>query len=200
MQARIDPKYTRQLVSRGMPRDLLRVRPFNTDQHLVTIVSEVEGMKTRRVPKKVQQETLIKIMEKPFAGPYLMAISSSPNDGKAKMLAATIMQQALKAHLSGKFRSTRGKSLPLWHFVNGSFHDRLRDSMEERPSMLILSNITDQSTNVKFEKVRDLLEMFSDIPRIIVTTPLDPLTLVNRRIYLPLNHAFMLATARKTVL
>lgn len=200
MLARIDQKYIRQLVSRGMPRDLYRTRPFETDQHLVTIVSEIEGMKTRKVLKKAQIESLHKVMEKPFGAPYLMAISSSPNDGKAKMLAAFIMQQALKAHLSGKFRATRGKALPLWHMVNGSFQDRLRDQSEERPSLLVLSNITEQSTNVKFEKVRDLLEMFSDIPRIIVCTPTDPLTLVNRRIYMPLNHAFMLATARKIVL
>lgn len=200
MIVRIDQKYMRQLVSRGLPRDLYRTRPFESDQHLVSITSEIEGMKTRRVPKKMQQEALKRVMEKPIGVPYLMAISSSPNDGKAKMLAAFIMQQALKAHLSGKYRSARGKALPLWHMVNGSFQDRLRDNSEERPSMLVISNITEQSTNVKFEKVRDLLEMFSDIPRIIVCTPTDPLTLVNRRIYLPLNHAFMLATARKLVL
>lgn len=197
---RLDSNIVPKLVSRGMPRDILRMRPFNTDQHLISIVSEVEGLKTRRVPKKQQQEALQRVLEKPFGAPYLLAISSMPNDGKAKMLAALIMQQAIRAHIGGKFRGTRGKDLPLWHFVNGSWHDKLRDSQDEKPSMLILSNFTKDSTAAKTEKVRDLLERFNDIPRILLMTPDDPLSTVNRKLFVPVNSVLYLATARKVSL
>lgn len=196
---KLDSRLYPKLVARGMPRDVIRMPAFNTDQHLISFASEMEGLKTRRVTKKQQQQALLRVLERPFSAPYLMAISSSPNDGKAKQLAAFLLQNAMRAHMSGKFRSTRGRDMPMWHFLTGSFQDKLRDG-EDRPSMLILSNLTKDSTNVKFEKCRDILEKYNDIPRIIVMTPDDPLTMVNSRLYMPVNVVLHLATARKLTL
>lgn len=199
---KLDSRLLPKLTTRGMPRDIIRMPAFNTDQYVISFSSEVEGLKTRRVTKQQQQQALLRVLQRPFHAPYVMAISSSPNDGKAKQLAAFIMQHAMRAHLSGKFRATRGKDLPQWHFLTGAWQDRLRDGAEHaaRPSMLILSNITRDSTNVKFEKVKDLLEIYSDIPRIIVMTPDDPLTMVHRRLYAPINSLIHLSTARKLTL
>ncbi len=191
----------KNLASRGMPKDILRMRPFDLEHHLVSIDSQVDGIKTRRVLKKTQLAHFDRFMEHPFALPQIVAVSSFPNDGKAKMLAAYMMQRAYKAHISGKFRLTRSRHLPIWHTLHGGYYDNLRDGRsEEKPSLLVLSNITQDSTQVKFEKLRDLLEMYNDIPRIIVMTSNDPLTIANTRLFMPINTALYLATARKVEL
>jgi hypothetical protein len=196
----IGDQLQKHLISRGLPRDILRLRPFDLSQHVVSIVSEVEGLKTRKIPKLQQIEHYQALCNKPFGKPYIYIIGSSPNDGKAKQVAAHLMECATHHQLKNHFpRSTRGRQSPLWHFVTGNFPDRLRDSdgTSDQPSMLILSNITKDSTAVKLEKVRDLLEIYNHIPRVVVVTGEDPITFANTRLLIQVHYAMMLATAMK---
>lgn len=200
-QIKLGHTLVKHLVNRGLPRDILRMRPFDLSQHTVSITSEVEGMKTKKVLKNAQLEQFEHMLEKPFSKPLVYVMSSSPNDGKAKQAAAYMMEQATKGQLSGTYgRSTRGRQSPLWHMINGSWHDRLRDGADDQPSMLILSNITVNSTNVKLEKLRDLLEMYNHIPRIVVVTGIDPVTFANTKLMMPVSNVLQLATARKVTL
>jgi hypothetical protein len=185
------------LAARGMPKDIIRTRPFESEQHLITIDSKVEGIKNRRVPKKLQLQILEKLVAKPFSHPGIIVISSFPNDNKAKALAAFLMEKATGAHLYDKIKLTRNKTLPLWHTLTGGYYDKMRDSQHnEKPSMLILGNLAQNSTQQKLEKARDLLELHTDIPRILVTTSEDPLTFVNTKLFVSVSSAFYLATAR----
>ena len=198
MYVKLDPKLHKQLANRGMPRDILGMRQFKFDDHVVTINSEVDGLKKKRVQKALQIESFEHALAQPFGRPYLYIIGSSPNDGKAKQAAALLMQHAVAAHLAGEARrSVLGRQLPLWHVINGSFQDKLRDSKDQVPSMLFLSNVTVDSTNVKIEKLRDILEQYNSIPRVVVVTGTDPLTFANTRLHLPVNYVLNLATARK---
>lgn len=199
---RLGAQLNKHLVSRGMPRDVMRNRPFVLNDYTSTFTSEVDGMKPKRVTKLSQLEHWNNLLEKPFATPYLYIISSSPNDGKAKQAAAYFMEQASRKQLAGKFpRSTRGRQTPLWHMITGSFQDRLRDGVShDQPSMLIISNVTVNSSNVKLEKLRDLLEQFNHIPRVVVYTGEDPVTFANTKLFLPVNHVLNIATARKVSL
>lgn len=205
MQIRLSPspQLLKHLISRGLPRDILRMRPFEMLQYTTTITSQVDGLKAKKVMKQAQLEHFDAVMEKPFGRPYIYVIGSSPNDGKAKQVAATIMKTATQMQLQEKnlIKQTRGRQTPLWHMVTGAWADRLRDArVTDEPSMLILSNITSMSTNSKLEKVRDLLEMYSNIPRIVVVTGEDPVTFANKRLMIPVNHVLNLSTARKVVL
>ena len=198
---RLGPTILKQLIQRGLPRDILRNHPFEVDGHTYTFASTVEGLKTIRIAKKLQLEHLDHVLSKPFGRPYLYIISSTPNDAKAKQTAAFIMERATIGQLGGKYpRSTRGKTSPRWHMVNGSFRDSLRDNDTDNPSMLVISNVTTTSTNVKIEKVRDLLEQFSSIPRILVISGEDPISFANSKLFLSVNHVLNLGTAKKTVL
>ena len=71
----------------------------------------------------------------------------------------------------------------------------------EKPSLLVLSNVPSNSTNVKLEKLRDILESYSSVPRIVVTTGEDPITFFNQKLFLPLNYACYLTTSlvKKTI-
>lgn len=198
---RLSADYQKQLISRGMPRDVLRNRPFELNSHVTTLVSEVEGLKRRRVLKSSQLDHFTNVCQKPFSSPYLYIIGSQPNDGKAKQVAAFIMELATKGQLQGKHtRSTRGRQLPLWHMMTGGWHDRLRDGADDQPSLLILSNVTVTSTNAKLEKLRDLLEMYNHIPRVVVMTGEDPMSFANTKLFLPVNHVLNISTARKVSL
>lgn len=191
----------KQLVQRGLPRDIVRHRDFNTEHHAYTIMSASENMRVIKVNKSVQLQEYDEVLRRPFSSPYLYIISSGPNDAKAKQAAAHIMEVATAGQLAGKFpKSTRGKTSPRWHVVNGSFRDDLRDKNNDDPSMLIISNVTSDSTNVKIEKVRDLLEQFNGIPRILVISGEDPITFANRKLYMSVNPVMQLHTARKTIL
>lgn len=201
MIIRIDHTHYKQLLSRGMPPDLARYKPYNIESYTSSFVSEVDGLKPKRILKATMVNSFASVMESPFVSPYIYIISSSPNDVKAKYAAASIMAAATKQHLGGNaHKHTRGKQAPLWHVVNGAFPDRLRDFSTEDPSMLILSNITIDSTNVKIEKVRDLLEKFPSIPRILVVTGADPVTFANTRLRVPINKALYIMTAKKQIL
>jgi hypothetical protein len=189
------------LTIRGLPRDTLAQRPFNLSDYTVTIDSQTEGFKKRRVLKQTQIATYSQILEAPFSAPYIYVISSDPNDARAKQCAAHLMQMATRLQLSGvTSKQTVGRQTPLWHQVNGSYKDRLRDGADDQPSMLILSGITNDCTPVKLEKVRDLLEQFNHVPRIVVITGEDPISWANTRLKLSIQHALDLATNRSTSL
>jgi hypothetical protein len=84
-------------------------------------------------------------------------------------------------------------SLPYWHFVKGSFEDKLRDHEGTQmrvgnPALIVLDGIADNSTNVKFEIVRDLLEQYSSIPRIVIGAGSDPFMLFFNHIHQPVNN------------
>lgn len=187
----------RQLTVRGMPRDLLVVRPFTLGDYVASIDSRVADAPRRKVSKPLQLATHTKIAAAPFENPYIYIIASDPNDARAKYVAAHLMQTATRLQLTGTTRlQTMGRQTPLWHQTNGSYKDRLRDGADDQPSMLILSGITTDCTPVKLEKVRDLLEQFNYIPRVVAVTGSDPLTWANTRLRLAVNHVLYLANNR----
>jgi hypothetical protein len=81
--------------------------------------------------------------------------------------------------------------MPLWYRVYGCLSDSLRDRpIQEMPCMLILSNVNEGSSNFKLEKVRDLLEKYSEIPRIVVTGGEPPCDLFANKLYYPMRAGF----------
>lgn len=142
-----------------------------------------------------QLKALNTIMSNPLRGSYVLAISSYPSDLRAKYLAATIMNEAIK--VQQKVRSF--KALPLWHHVYGGAGDVLRDKpLAESPTMLVISNVNANSSQTKLEKVRDLLEKFSNIPRIVVLGGSDPCSLFSNYLHFPLKVGLYLGPGRKT--
>lgn len=179
------------MLTRGVSRQVFSIKPYSLEESCSMFVSRVDGLKPKRVRKDKQISMVEKILKNPFYGPYVCCIGGKPNDYKAKLLAATIMYNAMKIQGDATKpdsikRKLQGKSYPLWVNLSGTFNNPLLET-NDKPSMLILSNFPDNCTQVKLEKARDLLEHFSNIPRVVVTAGIDPLTLFNSRLYLPLN-------------
>jgi hypothetical protein len=53
-----------------------------------------------------------------------------------------------------------------------------------------VTGLSPNSTAVKLEKTRDLLEQNSHIPRIIVVAGEDPVTFLKSRLYYPVHNIF----------
>lgn len=193
----------KQMTMRGMNKQVFSVHPFTLEETLCSFNSEVQGLKAKRVSKHKQQEMMEKILDDPFYAPYLCCISGKPNDMRAKLLAAHIMMRAVQQHhdkeLPAKQRKRlRGRGLPLWHTLVGGFDNPVINTKAtgeiDHPSMLIISNITQDSTLSKIEKLRDILEVHCNIPRIVVLAGSDPLTFFNSRMHMSLSACAFLTS------
>ena len=177
----------KMLLARGVPySDMLHgTATFNVLENLVKYETEIPGVHSKIVSVQKQIRALESVIDNPIRGRYTVCINSFPSDLLAKQLAAHIFNLAIT---SWNKRHRPGRVLPVWHRVFGGLQDQLRDkNSDEVPSLLIISNVNDTSSNYKLEKVRDLLEKYSSIPRIVVTSSKDPITFFATKLHYPIN-------------
>lgn len=175
---------------------------FDIDSAFVKIKNETD-VDIKSIPLRRQARWLNQLLENPFRANPVIAISSYPTDLKSKLIASQIMSKAITYQQNNSDRRKYSqKDLPLWHRVYGGYKDNLRDNTysegKKNPSMLILTNINDDSTQAKIEKVRDLLEMYDRVPRIVVLGGVNPMTFFARRLYYPLRYAIFLGPEKKS--
>ena len=181
------------LVARGVPyADLPSGPRLSVSDMLLRIEQKREGQPDKLISTTKQLKVLNAILANPLRGSYTLCISSMPSDMRAKALAAHIMWVAMNT------QKGRSHAKPVWHRVYGSLGDPLRDKVQtETPSLLIISNIVEGSSALKIEKVRDLLEKYSSIPRIVVYGGADPLSLFTDKLHYPLKAGIFLGSGRK---
>lgn len=143
-----------------------------------------------------QRQYVHRFKSDPFHAFRVMGISSMNSDLTAKNIAVWMFGFAFKHFMTHRKEQRAGCSMPLWHRVYGGLGDRLLDS-SDRPAMLVMSNITTLSTNYKLEKVRDLLEKYHDIPRIVVIGGADPVTFFRQRLFYPIDAALLVGGSGK---
>ena len=189
----LDTERQRLLVSRGLPGvdSIPKGTRFDLVDYLVRMEPELPGVHNKPVSTKKQADKLRSILKKPLRKtPYTIGIASYPSDQRAKFLAQMIMSAAIDQYQANR-KDFGARSLPMWHRVYGGYRDSLRDgNSSEKPTMLIISNIHDESSSIKVEKVRDLLEMYSDIPRIVVYGGRPVIDLFAYRLSYPLTAGF----------
>lgn len=198
---KFDTERVKLLKSRGVDGYAFSMArsPFVMEDALVRIKPQVQWLPDdfllRSISVKKQINGIDRVLQHPLHGSYTMAIGSYPSDVRAKVLALNIMNKAIDAQMSG---SQRGRAYPLWHRLYGNFQDPLRDSKEpEHISMLVITNVGVDSSQVKLEKLRDLLERYDSIPRIVVVNGVDPVSFFAERVRLPLKYAFYLSAEQK---
>jgi len=180
--------------SRGVPApDLInRKRGWSLRDTAIDVNNEGTRGNVTTVTVKKQLRFVERILKSPFDSFRCMCISAMPSDLRAKELAVHLFWKATIAHRSGE-RPDRKKyyTPPLWHRLYGGFDEPLLNS-PELPSMLVLTNVLEDSTASKIEKTRDLLEKYSAIPRIVVTGGTDPLQLFRSRLFYPVDACVFL--------
>lgn len=164
-----------------VPGSVWRQGPFKWDP--TDFVTESEKLNDRIIDFRLQNVSLLNFKEDP-SKPVIYGVAGNPDDSKAKLFAAYLIQ----LHQS----ELAGHHNVVWHTMYGGYDNTLMkeykdvDSKSE-PTMLVLSNLTPSSTNVKIEKTKDLIERFSNIPRIIVCAGEDPMSFLHTRLFVPVN-------------
>lgn len=178
---------TKLMRVRGLPGYILSETEFKVDDFIQTYTSTLEKLTPMTIKKTNQVKYLKDILEDPTHAPYTACISSEPNDLRAKIIGSQIMQRCIQ----------EDKEV-LWHTVIGGYKDDLRDNTKywkRKLDCLIIANFLPDSTEMKYEKVRDLLELYSDIPRIILTTQAEPYAFFNA-MGIPLNYGIHIRSKR----
>jgi hypothetical protein len=188
----------RYLESRGVPAsDLLPYkRGWSLNDSLIDVHNEGPRGNVTSVLIKKQRKFIDRFFAHPFDSFRCMCISSVPSDMRAKQLAVQMFWHASQEHRAGNRPNRRSFSTPpLWHRLYGGFDEPLMNHTGERPSLLVLTNVLEDSTASKIEKTRDLLEKFSEVPRIIVTGGTDPLQIFRTRLFYPVDACVFLDSA-----
>jgi len=183
------------LINRGAPKYLLRGKLTLTR----TDVAASTSADYKSVPPDVQLAHLQSTLDDPHATDGLFVIGSSGDDARARGVALGIMQ----ASMLGALDST-SHPRPLWWSVYGGRWDRLRDDESWRSSlgrvgMLVVSNVADNSTNEKIEKVVDLLHLYCNVPRVVVVDGADPLEFAATRLRRRPNRVLFLSRRGRTL-
>ncbi|QZE60076.1 hypothetical protein pEaSNUABM35_00159 [Erwinia phage pEa_SNUABM_35] len=175
-----EPAVAKQMQTLGVDPQLLfgKQEQFDVAEAAQDYKSISPYFKGKVVGKAKQLTHLARMIQDPFkADPRITVISSFPNDYRAKMAALSIFNAAVEDSETTALK-------PRWVTLYGDRFD-YEQLKSKRPSLLVLTNVTLDSTSYKIERLRDILEMFPKIPRIVVTggSP-DPLELFTKRIHL----------------
>ena len=159
-------------IKRIVPGFVFQQPPF--DFFPVGFSIKVRGENDLLYPKSIQEAGLKKFLSYPFGGQNYV-LTSFLDDSKPLYMAAFLVQ----AHLSA------GGTNPVWVSMTSSYRDDL-DAVN-KPSMLVLSNLTSESSPVRLEKCRDLTFRYYDVPKIIVGCGLDPIHFGGTKLHIAVN-------------
>lgn len=144
------------------------------------VIKNNNGDVIRRVHIDRQLQILQRTLQGDFSN-WIFCITGKMHPRRAQLLTLHILY-AFANHV-------RTLNMPRWHRVVGGYHDGLRDQEDDfaTPPFLILDGINMDSSQSKFEKIYDLLEMYSHIPRIVIGSGDNPVALMNK-VHLPANR------------
>lgn len=197
----INPSFNKEIeqlmLTRGLDRLVLANKrsTFFLDEAIVPYKPKVESAKVVTQGAAKQMEVCRRLLDHPLRSAGVFVLNSFPTDLRAKMLASCVMSCAIENWRDMDIRKRKGKSLPMWIRVlgHGEF-DQIKNIKEANPSMLIISNVNDESSANKVERLRDILDVFDNIPRIVVTAGSDPITFMMKRVYYPIVGAVRLGS------
>ncbi len=175
LPARIEVIRKGQIVN-IVPSHVWRARHFKWNP--ITFATESERLNAKFIESPVQDKSLATFLEDPSTS-MIYGVSGNPDDSKAKYFAAFLVAAHLKV--------MGADANVIWAPQYGGFDNPHMSDDRAAPTMLVLTNLTPNSTPFKLEKARDLLEKFSDIPRVVVIAGMDPLSFLTTRLHVPVH-------------
>lgn len=150
------------------------------------------ALKRRTVNVESQLKMAHDLIANPLKSNYLAFIGSYPVDTRSKLLGATICREAFLASRSPDAPMAVRLKRPMWISLYNNFINMEKLQMKS-PSLVLISNVTEESTPQKLERLRDILELYAHVPRIVMMgTNQDPLSFCTNRLRLSCTHAVML--------
>lgn len=154
-------------MKRWVPGYVFRQAPFKLIPLGFSIQTKAEE---RLFPKTIQEAGLKSFLNKPFGGQNYI-ITGYLDDAKALYMAAYLMEAHVK----------KGGKNPVWLQLHKN------TEIVSRPSLIVISNLTTESTQKRFEKCRDLLHTYWNVPCIVVGCGMDPIRFGSWKLHIPVN-------------
>jgi len=186
-QKLVTPKDVPVYQAHGVPFTVLNSKVNNPEDFCITLTKESEDS-VKHIRPSEQKRMFEQTLKNPTKVPYIYLLSAKSSDLLPKLAAFKIFQAAFK-HIES----------PYWHIIDGSMRDKLRDDESYRsysvpnPNLLVITGLASNSLASKFDKCRDLLEMYSSIPRVIVSTGDDPLSFNEKCLFVSVNKVMFFA-------
>ena len=183
------------MVARGAPKHFMR---FSLDVNVRVILPALHD-KRKVITPTAQYKQYQRCYD---AGPgesWWLIIGSKENEDLTVVAALGLMHQATIR--SAKAPQTYPRPY-LWRLLGGSY-DALRQNEGIRSGigsigMLILTNLAANSSNEKIEKCRDLLALYSDIPRVVTVAGCDPLEFAISKLHMAPTRVLHLGHKTRT--
>lgn len=169
-------KRTPQMAS-VVPGDIWRL-PKGVKWRPQTFVPESEKLNEKFIAPETQNKSLARFIKNPKQA-MIYGIAGNPDDSKAKYFAAHLVQ----VHLAALGASAN----VVWATLYSGYENQyMRDDLAA-PTLIVISNLTPNSTNVKLEKARDIIEKYPDVPRLVVCAGIDPLSFLAAFLHVPIH-------------
>lgn len=171
---------------------------FNLEETFKSFKPKMRYSKAKLIPAERQLDDFTALLDNGITGNPIIAISSIPTDARAKILALNLMSTVLERRAESiRSSPTHVRKAPRWYTLYNQYlnFDNLK---RDNPCCVFISNIP-VSTGQKLERLRDLMEFFADVPRILVTAGPDPVGYVADNLYLPVNYAFCVGSHQSYV-
>lgn len=121
-------------------------------------------------------------------------VSSDPDYMHASYFAARLIAIYLK-----KYGSQAASGI-VWHTLNKLAVDQPAISILQ-PKFLIISSLYADSSSYRIEQVRDLLDKYWNIPKVLIASGIDPISLASNTLHVPVHsiyyHASSLVVSNK---
>lgn len=197
-----------RLLSRGVSHSALANIPKTLDVRAAAqsfMLAEYDRRQPMRVSSDQQLKWVEKSLTKPLDSPYLFTMFSRFDALPLRLVAVCIMWNAIGAtdRLSAKGQNV---DAPWWHTLTGANYDTLRDDRNirtslGRPSMVILDGLTVDCNYQMATKVRDLLDIFSGVPRLVLVSGCqgNPDDFLQKVLYRDANRMLLLGIIKRLI-
>lgn len=169
---KINPKVVKDVV----PGYVFKHAPFKFEPKMFVV--EHGKLDGRLIQASTQKESLDRFMENPSEAINYI-VTGNPSDAKALYFAAYLTQ----VHL----QKTKNPFV-LWEPVYGSWDNPgLKYSGITEPSLIVLTNLAENSTAWKIERAKDMAARFPQVPKIFVAAGEDPISFGATKLHIPCN-------------
>jgi hypothetical protein len=164
------------LVQQIVPSSVWRCGAFKWDAEAFAL--ESDELNEKFFEPTVQDRSLVRFLKAPLS-PMIYGVTGNPDDQKAKLFAAFLVEQHCKRAGSD--------ANPWWITLTGGFDNPWLDRDKRRPTMIVLTNLTAQSTAHKLEKARDIIETYPKVPIVVCGSGMDPVSFLSTKLRVPVN-------------
>lgn len=161
-----------------VPGQVWAVQPFQFNAQ--SFSPKANTLNAKRFTAKLQEQCLNAFITHPNK-PLTYICASQPDYQQAMYFAAYLASIHIK-----KIKSSNVH----WEQINNYIASDLSTESYAKPSMIVLSVCYEDTTSYRVEKIRDIIEAFPNIPKVIVASGIDPISLAAYKLHIPVNAVY----------